>query len=343
MDFVSELLDLFARQFAARFRSGEFLLKRRNSAFAFGTRELQFLQPRAALNAIFLNFAGEAGELGELGVFVFQVSLDFCDRVVDLLDVGGVLVALGFSIGDVPPRALDQLRKLFCALAIELDATAVRGNFAFQPLHFGTRLGDLAVDLIQRATFLGEGVFAVDDLDPCSALRTGEALNFFARDCEVALERLGLSARVMSFEHAKVRVQRLVAPCFASLSLKRADLPFHLFDHVANAQQICFGRFELAKRLPFLRFVFRDSSRFFEHRAAIFRARAQNHVDPALFHHRVSGSRDAGIGEETLDVAEPAGRFVQEIFGVAIAINAAGHLHVMPIDPELCGAISKCE
>ena len=99
MDFVSELLDLFARQFAARFRSGEFLLKRRNSAFAFGTRELQFLQPRAALNAIFLNFAGEAGELGELGVFVFQVSLDFCDRVVDLLDVGGVLFALRFSIG----------------------------------------------------------------------------------------------------------------------------------------------------------------------------------------------------------------------------------------------------
>jgi hypothetical protein len=48
-------------------------------------------------------------------------------------------------------------------LTVELDAVAVRRNLAVQPLNFCTGFGDLGVDLVQRAAFLCERIFAVVD------------------------------------------------------------------------------------------------------------------------------------------------------------------------------------
>ena len=136
MNIFGELLDLCARQFSARFRSGKFLVECRDSAFRFGKRQLQLLQSRAALGSIFLDFSGQTGELRQLGFVLFQAPLDFRNRLVGLLDRGVVLFAFVFSVGDVAPRAFGQLRHLLRALAIEFDAAAVRSDFAFQSLHF---------------------------------------------------------------------------------------------------------------------------------------------------------------------------------------------------------------
>ena len=92
-----------------------------------------------------------------------------------------------------------------------------------------------------------------------------------------------------------------------------------------------------------MRFIFRNPGCFFENRAPIFGTRAQNHVDPALLHHGVSGPRDPGVGEKTLNVAKAARRFVQQVFGISVAINAARHAHVMPLDSELFRAIGERE
>ena len=94
------------------------------------------MQPRTALGAIFLDFAGQTREPDQLGFFFAQVPLDFCNRVVRLLDFSGVLFAFLFSVGDLAPRALDELSKVIRALSIELNSAAVRANFAFQSLHF---------------------------------------------------------------------------------------------------------------------------------------------------------------------------------------------------------------
>ena len=127
---------------------------------------------------------------------------------------------------------------------------------------------------------------------------------------EISFESIKLFACVMSFNHAKIRMQRLISPRFARLSLQRTDLALYLFDDVTNAQEICLGGFQLAECLALLRLVLCDSSRFLEHCASIFRTRAQDHVDLALFHHRICGAGDARVGEEILNIAKAAGGFV---------------------------------
>ena len=120
-------------------------------------------------------------------------------------------------------------------------------------------------------------------------------------------------------------------------------MPFDLFDDVTDAQKVRFRRFQFAQRFAFLRFVFGNTGRFFKNRAAIFRSRAEDHVDFALLHHGVGAASDAGVGKEILNIAQTAGCLVEQIFGVAVAINAARHAHVMPIDLELGRAISEGE
>ena len=104
-------------------------------------------------------------------------------------------------------------------------------------------------------------------------------------------------------------------------------------------KQIRFRRFQLAQRFSLLRFVFGDPGGFFENRAPIFRTRAQDQIDLALLHDGVGAAADAGVGEQALDVLQPADRFVEQILGIAIAINAPGHAHLVPVDAELLAAI----
>ena len=138
----------------------------------------------------------------------------------------------------------------------------------------------------------------------------GETPDFFLAGVEISFERVELFAGIMRFKHAEVRMQRLVAPRFACLPLQRTDLTLYLFDDVADAQQIRFCSFQFAQRFALLRFVFCDSGRFLKNCAPIFRPRAQDHVDLALLHHRVSRTRDAGVCEKALNVTKAAGRFI---------------------------------
>src|SRR5438552_11578454 len=106
----------------------------------------------------------------------------------------------------------------------------------------------------------------------------------------------------MRIKDTEVVMQRLVTPRLARLPLQRTDLAFYFFNDVADAQEICIGRFQLAQRLAFLRLVFCDSCRFLKNYASVLGARAQDHIDLALFHHCVRSSPDTGVGEEMLDV-----------------------------------------
>ena len=126
---------------------------------------------------------------------------------------------------------------------------------------------------------------------------------------------------MMRIERSQIGEQRLITSRLAGLALQRPDLPLYLFDDVTDAQKVCLGRFQLAQCLALVRFVFCDAGRFFKNRAPIFRSRAQDHVDFALFHHRVGGAGDAGACEKILDVAQTAGRLVEQVFGITVAIN----------------------
>src|ERR1019366_6836854 len=83
------------------------------------------------------------------------------------------------------------------------------------------------------------------------------------------------------------------------------------------------GVLELAKGFLLLVLVLVDARGFFKNRAAILGMRAENLVDLSLRHQRVARPADARVHEQSLDVAEAAGRFVDEIFAIAVAMNAA--------------------
>ena len=143
----------------------------------------------------------------------------------------------------------------------------------------------MCVDLVQSDSPFGEFAFAHIDLGSDFLFGFVDTRDLCATLRKFGLERLELLARVMRIESSQIGEQCLVTSRFARLPLQRADLSLHFFNHVADAQEICLSGFQLAQRLAFLVFVFCDSSRFFKDRAAIFRTRAQDHVDLALFHH----------------------------------------------------------
>ena len=59
---------------------------------------------------------------------------------------------------------------------------------------------------------------------------------------------------------------------------------------------------------------------------------AQDQIDLPLLHDRVSAPTHAGIHEQLVDVLEPAGRLVEQVFAFPIAKNAPGDAHFVPVD-----------
>jgi hypothetical protein len=164
--------------------------------------------------------SGKGGELGQLGFLFFQLPLDFCDGPVPLLNLSGVLFTFLFRVTDVALRGFDQLGEFFRTPPVELNAAAVSGDFAFQSLYLCARLSDFDVNLVQRAAFFGERIFAVVDVPTQRILGLGQAFDFVVTASEISFESIKLLACVMSFNHAKIRMQRLVTPRFACLSLQ---------------------------------------------------------------------------------------------------------------------------
>ena len=140
--------------------------------------------------------------------------------MVGLLDLCNVLFALLLSLGYLAPRTLGKLGELFCPLPIKLDAAPVRGDFAFQSLHFRAGIGDLDIDLVHFLAFFRERIFTGANLRACRVLGFGETPDFFLAGVEISFERVELFAGIMRFKHAEVRMQRLVAPRFACLPLQ---------------------------------------------------------------------------------------------------------------------------
>ena len=92
-----------------------------------------------------------------------------------------------------------------------------------------------------------------------------------------------------------------------------------------------------------MRFVLGDSSRFFKDTASIFRARAEDEVDFALFHDGVGGAAHPGIGEQIVNVFQPASGLVEQILRNPIAMEATRDAHVVPVDTQLTGAIGESQ
>ena len=279
------LADLFRCQLASRGNSSQFVLELINARFVLGKRSTRRFAIDLAGLAFGAQLVEQLGHFGQLLLFRLEEALRFFNQRVAFTNLGSVLLAFAFRGGDVAAGALDQVGQFIFALTIELDPASVCGNLTLQSLRFRPDIGDLDVDLIQSAPFFGQFGLATIDLAPRGLFRRCNLFDVSPAMREIRLQRGQLFFRVMRFEHAQVGVQSLITSGFPGLTLQRADLPLHFFDHVPDAEQIRFGRFQFAQRLALLRFIFGDAGRFFENRATIFRPRAQDHVDLALLHH----------------------------------------------------------
>ena len=90
-----------------------------------------------------------------------------------------------------------------------------------------------------------------------------------------------------------------------------------------------------------MRLVLGNPGRFFEDAAPIFRAGAEDEVDFALFHNGISGTSHARVGEQIVNIFQPAAGLVEKIFRNSVAMKATRDPHIMPIDTQLARTIGK--
>ena len=96
---------------------------------------------------------------------------------------------------------------------------------------------------------------------------------------------------------------------FSACWLQRAYLTFGFGDYVFHARQVLIGIFDFALGLGLARLVLGYTGGFLEYGAAVFAARGQNFVYPALPYQRIALLAYAGVAENVDYVLQAAARF----------------------------------
>ena len=84
-----------------------------------------------------------------------------------------MLIALRFRSRNVLARALEHFVQFLRALLVQLDPSAMRGDFTLPLLRLGPAIGDLSIDLVQPLPFFRQRRFA--SVDPGTRLLFGLA------------------------------------------------------------------------------------------------------------------------------------------------------------------------
>ena len=123
------------------------------------------------------------------------------------------------------------------------------------------------------------------------------------------------------------------------LAFERAQLAAHLAQQVGEAQQVALGRLEPALRLLAALAELEDARRFLDDRPPLLGPRVQHRVELALPDDHVLLAADARVGEQLLDVEQPARRAVDHVLGVAGAEQRAGDRHLGELDRQQPGGV----
>src|SRR3989338_6549094 len=117
---------------------------------------------------------------------------------------------------------------------------------------------------------------------------------------------------------------RLVLPRLIPLALQRIPLPAHLADNVHDPDEVLLRLIEAAHRFLLLGQVFGNPAGFLEDHPALLRLRGEHHIDVALLDDCVGAAAQARPEEQLLDVAQTAGRLVDEAFALPGAVDPPG-------------------
>ena len=103
------------------------------------------------------------------------------------------------------------------------------------------------------------------------------------------------------------------------LAAERAELAADLTGEVVDPGEVGLHRLELAQRPLLALAVLEDAGGLLDEAAALLGRRAQHGVELALADDDVHLAADAGVGEQLLDVEQPAGGAVDGVLGAAVA------------------------
>ncbi len=140
----------------------------------------------------------------------------------------------------------------------------------------------------------------------------------------VALQQAELAGE----RHAELGLQfalkLAVAARLGSLPLEGIDLAGDLFENVVDARKVLLGALQLGFREAFAGFELGDARGLLDNVAAILRLGAEDLADTPLFDDGVALRAQSGAHEDILDVAQPGGTAVDQVFALAGAVQAPG-------------------
>ncbi len=118
------------------------------------------------------------------------------------------------------------------------------------------------------------------------------------------------------------------------LSAERAELAPEFGHQVLDPVEVDLHRVELPQRLLLALAVLQDARRLLDEGAPAHRVGLQDGVEPALPDDDVHLAADAGVGEQFLDVQQPAGVAVERVLAAAVAEHRAGDGHFGVLDRQ---------
>ena len=116
------------------------------------------------------------------------------------------------------------------------------------------------------------------------------------------------------------------------LALERAQLAAHLAQQVLHPQQAGLGGVEAALGLLLALAVLQHAGGLLDDRPALLGAGVEHGVDLALADDHVLLAADAGVGQQLLDVEQPARHVVDRVLAVAVAEQRAPDRHLAELD-----------
>ncbi len=256
--------------------------------------------------------------VGELGGEAGGVGLERGDD--GLVDEGAPLAvdaapALGEHGGEAPrllAQRLEAHERVAEVVAADVAKLALGGE------HRGVELGEGAAEQVLLGGELGAGGAAV-----------GEA----------AVERGELAAGEEQVQRAQLGHEVAVAAGGVGLALQGSELAADLAEQVAQAGEVALGGGEAALGLLLALAVLEDAGRLIEDQAALFGAGVEHGVDLALAHDHVLLAAHAGVGEQLLDVEQPAGHAVDGVLAVARSEERAGERDLGEVDRQQPGGV----
>ena len=113
--------------------------------------------------------------------------------------------------------------------------------------------------------------------------------------------------------------------------MQRIELPLDLRNNVAYSQKVLPSQLDLLQCHLFACLEFRNTSCFFDEKAALLGLGKEDHADAALFDDGIRLRPDAGVHEQLVNIQKATRSLVEKVLALPIPIQPAGYLNFRKI------------